>query len=320
MVRKWMCFSLRQSLRLMGVLALIGSSTTAVANNVSVRVEANEILVRGDAAANEIVVSQNANGNLVVTGSNGTRVNGGNSFTSSRRFVHVEILMGPGDDIVRLQTLNIPGDLGIYLGPGNNQVIGNSTSSSVGRSLDIYGGNQRDTVSLANWAVVGSIDIDLFNGPSTVNVESSMVGGSLDVYGGDQADSVTLTDLSVVLDIDVESFGGRDVTSINGTEARALDIVAGGGNDSIALSEILLSTDLEILSGGGDDIVVIEAVSAERDVEVLLGAGNDSLSATGLTAFRDLFLNGQAGNQDTLFDAGIQGFLETAISGFEISN
>ena len=315
-----MWFALSQSSRWIAILAVIGGSTSAMANNVTVRTEANEIIVRGDAASNDISVSQNANGNLVVTGNNGTRVNGRSSFTSSRRFVHVEILMGSGDDIVRLQTLNVPGDLGVYLGPGNNEVIGTSMGNIVGRSLDIYGGNQRDSVSLANWAVVGSIDIDLFNGPSVVSVESSIVGGSLDVYGGDEADSVTLTDVSVELDIDVESFGARDVINVSASDARALDIVAGSGSDSIDVSDVSLRTDLEILSGSGNDTVTVQTVSAERDVDVLLGSGNDLLSATNLIAFRDLLLNGQAGNQDTLLEGGVEGFRETEIFGFEIRN
>lgn len=293
-------------------------ATTAFANNVSVRVEANTFILRGDAAANEVVISQNANGNLVVSGRNGTRVNGRNSFTSARSFNHVEVFMGAGDDKVQMQSINVPGNLEINLGSGNNRLLGDSASGVVGGNFCVYGGNQRDEVYMNSWAIAGNADIDLFNGISVVNIQSTGVGGFLDVYGGDQTDTVTLSGLIVGRDIDVESYAAQDVVNIVDTSARSLDLLMGGGNDRIELREVSLTVDLDVISGGGDDSVAIEVVTAERDVDVLLGGGNDLLAVSSLTAFRELLLNGQAGNQDTLLDGGFEGLLESTVIGFEI--
>jgi hypothetical protein len=255
---------------------------------------------------------------LVVSGRRGTLVNGRTSFTSTRRFTHIDMFMGAGDDTVRFQSINVPGNLEISLGSGNNRIFGNSTSSVVGGNFSVYGGNQRDEVNLDSWDIVGNADIDLFNGPSVVNIQSSGVGGFLDIYGGDQPDIVTLANLMIGLDIDVESYAGRDVVTISATDARTLDLITGGGNDQIDLSELGLTLDLDVISGGGDDAVTIEVVTVARDVDVLLGAGNDLLAVASLTAFRELSFDGQAGTQDTLVDGGFEGNLETEVIGFEI--
>ncbi len=306
-------------------LLAVGASTgafpafgSAAANDVSVRVVGSEVLVQGDAGPNQVIVRQAANGSLTIFGRGGTLVNGSSAVTISSAVNSLEMRMGAGDDRVVLQNLSLPGDLDIYLGAGNNRVAGQSGNNIVGCSVDIYGGDQRDIVTLANWTVGGDLDIDLFNGSSQVNVQNSTIGRSLGVYGGNQADRVTLGELSVGIDVDVETFSSRDIVNISAVGARSLDVLTGNGVDEVMLSNLVLSTDLDVLTGNGDDSVAIDAVLAERDVDVLLGAGNDVLVVAGLTAFRELLLNGQLGEEDTLIASGLEGGEEISILGFEI--
>ena len=296
--------------------AAIGGDSMASANNVTARVSRGVLVVRGDGAANHIIVRQNGNGGLVIAGQRGTLVNQRSSFSVARPPAHVEISLGSGNDSVRLENMNVRGDLDVYLGSGNNSVVGDTGNSFVGGDFDIYGGNQRDTVNLKNWTVAGSVDVELFGGVSSVQLDSVSAGASIDVYGGAQADTILLTSVAALEGISVETFGGADIATIVGGSANSMEIYAGDGNNQIDVSDVEVGEDVDIITGRDVDTVVVENVTAERDIEILLGAGNDFLTAIDVTAFVELFIDGGAGS-DTRIDGGLEGFGERVIRGFE---
>ena len=173
-----------------------------MAGNVTVNVEWNEVIVRGDSKANQIEVFQLDNGAYRISGLNGTTVNG-KSFvdrTSSDR--DLRIFMGAGDDKVILgnnfsRAAMIVEDLEIDMGTGlDGLAVANVKHTDNQPMLLRMGGaeNERDIVSVQKVTSTNGIKIETGGGNDGVEVIKTSVKGKLDVNLGAGNDDLWLVD------------------------------------------------------------------------------------------------------------------------------
>ncbi len=127
MVQNWIGKA-RKSLTMVVFSAAVCGSTTAYANSVSVRANGNTLILRGDAAAKRSCHQSECErelGCFWASRNTSQRQDFVHEHTAFHSHRHVH---GSGDDTVRFESINVPGNLEISLGSGNNRIFGNSTS------------------------------------------------------------------------------------------------------------------------------------------------------------------------------------------------
>lgn len=129
------------------------------------------IAVTGDGRDNQFTVSQQDNGTIVVTGEEGTTINGEAQQTFGYGAVNrLRVDGGGGDDRVALDGVNLPQDVAVLGGDGNDQL----TLSQVG---------------------AGSLLVDAGAGDDAANLIAVQVSGTAVFVGGAGTDVLRTNDV-----------------------------------------------------------------------------------------------------------------------------
>ena len=210
-----------------------------LAGNVTVVVDGDDVLIRGDGSANSVQVSFSETGELVVEGGDGTVITGGDTGV---QVSNLTIRLGGGDD-----TLTIDSDplSGIR---GNLTVIGNAGD---------------DAITLRG-AVEGTTEIRTGGGHDSVFAERFFPKDEVFIGTSCGDDSVNLLLVeATTTDVSVFMRGGQDSVDIESSNFRQLDVSTGGGDD-----------DVTIAVNGVD---IPQQVSMGLASTIHLGAGHDQL-------------------------------------------
>jgi hypothetical protein len=221
----------------------------------------------------EIAVSD-ISGDTTVIGSNGNDtlyldslfLSGGLSFYG-----------GSGDDTVDayfVEEYNAPSPIALqFFGGSDNDSI--SLTSTFNGSTTLDGGGGDDVLISSEPTNSGDVIIEGGTGSDTVQVDMGTISGDLAIHVRDGvagvADPITISNMVVSGSTSARgSVGNQQVAIDNSTLAR-LDVVLGGGDDSIVVSDTTLAiTNLK--GGSGADLVDLSG-NTINDVMLIDGGG-----------------------------------------------
>jgi len=231
--------------------------------NVMVSVVAGDLKVVGDSAANQITVSfDQATTSWTVAGIPGsnTRVNG-QAFVTVRGVTNsVWIQMGLGNDVVKLLSFQVPNELHVELGPGNDVFEAgiNGGNHVVNGTTWLEGQDGADVLSVANTRIRGNLWVKLGAGNDSFQMNASQVDAYFRLDGDDGDDNVLLTNLAVA----------------------NLLLRFQSGNDSLEAQNVIVGGSLDVYMMSGDDrAVLVNCRAAEAYLNG--GIGTDSLALSG---------------------------------------
>ena len=263
------------------------------AGNINALLVSGSLTLTGDALANSVTLSQPGAGQLTLTPDATTSISGGPAgaaVTFANITGSVTLNMGAGDDSVIFdwpQTINLPLDLTINGGAGNN-TINNvngtaATSVNVFRNLRITNGAGNDSTALGNLNAGGSITINNGDGDSTTQIHgigatANVVGGSLAITNGRGFDFNEIFRTNV----------GKNLTINNGFG----NATTGDGTDTTFGTFGAGVSALQLTIGGSATVTNLSGkVDQERLADVDVG-GNILFSAGSGTSAR--FVLGQS--------------------------
>jgi hypothetical protein len=292
-------------------------SRQLMAGNVAVSVTAaGDLLVQGDTAGNDIAIFQSVTqgqadpGRFFVGGLNGTTINGSASGSYFEGVNHDMVInLGEGSDHVNLGDgvsdfhFNVPNDLRINMGSGNNGVAINGIT--VRDDATITAGSGLDTVDVhgARIGVAGGVDgglndftISTGNGTDVVRMRNFFARHNLNINAGG------LTDL------------GRDLVDLAiGDVGNDINISTGGGRDRV-LTDTVGANHLNVNTGADIDTVGIRNTNPVQ-LNVNLGAGSDTLGISDTFGDRAQYLGGDG--VDRVLEHNVHFDHGQTLSGFE---
>jgi hypothetical protein len=225
---------------------LIADSTTLTGVNDDIQIK----LDKSAGADNTVTLNLGTQNVDQITANLG---NGTNSFTATGgNAASLNYQGGTGADTVTLNT-PISGNANVKLGNGANSL---TVNSNIG-GLEVRGGNNADTVTLASGATVANrVFAELGAGDNSFTLNGS-VSGNLAVQGGAGADTVTLADLSSVgKSANLALGGGTNIATVAGTVGGSLHYSGLAGNDTLTIADTAKITDNVFASlGAGNNIV-----------------------------------------------------------------
>ena len=290
------------------------SLETAIANNVSVRVVRNNVVVTGDANANSLIVTQPSATSVLIRGTLGTQVNGKDRLVvNGIKLNELVIRMDAGNDRVVLSGLEA-NEVLVDLGAGTDRLLSNNSPCVISRELEVFGRAGTDIVRLSNWEI-GECSIHGNSGALNLRI-NGMVANHLEVKGDRSRDIVRLLDSTIAGEIDFQTAGGSDVVFIDGVTSKFTEILAGGGNDRVDVIDSTIFLDLEVNVGGGSDAIDLESSEVGRELEVTAGVGNDDLVVMDVVVDLNAELIGGSG-RDSLENTGLIVGGELEVVGFE---
>lgn len=173
-----------------------------MAGNVTVTLEANEVIVRGDGQSNQVEVFQLDNGAYRISGLNGTTVNGRGFADRNSSDRDLRIFMGGGDDLVFLgnnlaRRAMVMEDLQIDMGTGKDGLaIANVQTTDNQFATVRMGGseNEADILAVHRSTFKTGLSFDMGGGDDQVEFVKTTVNGKLEGRLGAGKDSITLAD------------------------------------------------------------------------------------------------------------------------------
>lgn len=286
-----------------------------MAGDVWADVVRGHLIIQGDAADNQIaVVSGDAPGKVVIVGLEGTHVrlrsdappappaDGANPPAVSSVTVEgvrrdVIVRMDAGDDLVRIDKLQVRGDLSISLGEGRDTLLAGlpapaarsgsparidlrrppTAAVGVGGTLRVRGGEGDDVVRIAGAGIGGSLVVAADEGDDRVVVGlPPEPRGTQNIETIDDPPSIPPAPPAVTVRhaVKIRLGEGNDQFRLGGLVAKSVEVAAGAGDDLIALSRLSAAAYLEVKGDEGHDAVVLSGVRAGV-AAIDLGAGND---------------------------------------------
>jgi hypothetical protein len=349
-------FSLLFSIALLGFLVL---SPSTVFGDVDVNVTGSNIAVTGTPAAESLQLEQVGDGNVFVTGLDGTTVNGELSFDTGLGPGEVNDIsfdmkggndlvdiqfgdhgitgdfqanMGPGDDTLALQCLEIAGNANTVMGGGNDifdcvntNVSGNLVhSSGAGNDINQIGFSSATEFNPVN--VVGDCTIRCAGGDDVTSYDpaTTVIGKITQACGG--GSDTLYFDGNALGDMDYNAggagdtgfFGNFDICQVAGE----LTIRSGGGGDTLNFgltNPVVCGAQVDYLGGHGRDTVNIGEFAVFLDaITASMGRGNDTLNSADDTQYTvPGVLNGGTGTDDVNPDPDVLTELGFAVTNFE---
>ena len=268
--------------------------------NVQAALAGGTLTITGDSLSNEVAVEQTSEG-LRVKGLKGTRVNG--AINGAVTFANptqtniqlkgggdrltlggyqggsVSVVMGSGNDQVTLAGINVPGDLVIDLGAGNDGLA----------------------------AILGGVS----------NTTPNIVDGNVNFLGGAGNDRLIVNSLSNDGNLTLDSGAGNDVVLLGegGTDGTS-SILLGTGNDIMAIGNRTSRGIFTLDAGAGDDLLGISGSQFAESATFNMGAGKDALLSQNNLFQINLTRAGGTGI-DTLFSSSDSIVGNNQVTGFE---
>jgi hypothetical protein len=266
------------------VLALAGVSLLTVprlAAEGDVRAfldSAGTLVVEGDTLANDILVGRTgSNGEFFVRGLGTTTVNGAPEAILVADSVRIS--MRRGNDRVRVDG-NIPGDVRVDGGPGDDQL------------------------DLGDPSIAGSATLIGGSGNDRFGIEGTLVQQALRIRGGPGDDVVDLFFATVLQELVIETSDGNDLVLLRRVDSGALSVVTGRHSDEVRIEDVGVAVDARIASGPSADMVTLgPGFVVGGALDVALSTGDDLLEIEGTEVTGPVVLNGGFG-ADFLDDGG----------------
>ncbi len=235
--------------------------------------------IRGDDRANAIEVFRDGNDLVVKSAAATTTVNGQSEFRVTNAigaFLRLRIKMRRGDDVVKIEGLQIGGKAKINMGKGNDTLSIQDTD--IATKLKIKSGMQNNTIGLDDVTIGGSAKISTSKGNDTIAIEDTTIAGNLKI----------------------KMRGGNDVVEIDDLEIRKkAKIDMGKGDDTIVIEGTRIYGNLKMKSKSGDDVFVVSKSVVDGKTKVKMSRGNNTF----LVLDSDLFgkVNVKTSKGDDLF-------------------
>lgn len=169
-------------------------------------------------------------------------------FASGAIFDRLKIECSAGVDLIGTYTPAAPtihGEFRCKLGGGED--FFDFEGAVIGGKVSIRGGDDADSVSLANCSLDAAVKLDLRDGANQALVATSHVSGDLTIRGGDGADLASVTMTTVVDDLKVST---------------------GDAIDTIELKQSAVGDDAVVKTGKGEDVVTEQDLSVGGDKHV----------------------------------------------------
>ena len=269
----------RQNARCSRRLAMESLETRQMmTGNVLVSVSAGNLVVSGDSGGNELRIIQSLQngapiaGRFFITGQNGTTINGqsvGQFFqnvsgdlrinlnggndrltlgdgVSNSRFIaprDLQVDMGDGNDVVRLDRVSVRDDARLVTGAGSDSVfvkgtIGGLAGVDFGQNdLTIDTGDRADNISLENVFVRHNLNVNTGSDDFTdfVDMHFMNIGNDTDVRTGGGGDIVRISDVGFNDDLTIDTGAGNDSVSIDRCQVDELFLSLGTDSDALTL-------------------------------------------------------------------------------------
>ena len=219
-----------------------------LAGNVAVALSGGNLNITGDDSANIIAVQQNANGSWQITGA-ATQVNGSTKPLAVTGVTgSVTINLNGGNDVLTMVAGKVPGHLTILGGAGSDATT--LTNLQIGTFLHFEGNAGNDTLAINN-----------------VHVSDPTFAFFSTIDMGDGNDVVALNNF-IDQDVEVTLGNGNDVLAISnatylGGPFQRLRINAGGGTDSVALTNVATGPLFVDMGPGNLDSLALVKVTAD---------------------------------------------------------
>ena len=202
-------------------------SRLMLSGDVTVSVVAGSLRIKGDAADNDITIT-GGGGTFIISGNNGTTVNEGKGpgkFGGVTRDIRVWFY--EGNDVLKLDGVDVPRDLKVYGGNGDNEV--DIDPSSIGRDVIIRNKEGMDTTTIDDSSVGRHVKIYNKTGGSKVELKSdATVGGNLSISNWEGDDEFKMSGSSTDVAGKV-TINNRD----GGSKQEIKDGASIGGNVSV---------------------------------------------------------------------------------------
>ena len=334
-----------------------------MAGNVTVSQSGADLIIQGDNSDNSLeVIGTGVAGQFVVVGepsvAGGTAINGvvNGAQTFNGVTNDITIKLAGGDDFLIVNNVATGRDLNIDMGDGANEMQlgdGGAGSLGTGRDLNINAAGQldlqEDRVFLQrdqNISITGGFNDSVFitsgsnrdlnvhtnGGNDVVNINLLTNRRNLLIDTGSDNDLISMIQTAVSGDATFQhgnnglGFFALDTNNF----AKTVTVKTGGGNDTVQITNSLISGTTSVTTGGGDDVVLIDdTVAATVNIDtgngadgvttessrinsatITLGSGNDGMIALNNAVGSQASVDGGSGF-DTIEAAGNLGRVKT---------
>lgn len=319
----WMRRGMRWGTLAMGLLLTSVSAGAAQAGNVSAKISGGSLFLYGDRTDNTVLIESNASGQIrVVGGVSGsgevTTVNGSNAPVDLQGWNNgIYAYLYEGNDSVTLLSGNVLGAVHLDLGAGEDdvvlgtsapelseaslieailsgllpvdpEVIAESGSLQLQRTLVVLGVQGNDQVTISNTLVRGRTTLDLGGGNDNVFVGTVSDTSTTDfqdylvIVPGSGQDAVLVNSVSVARDLLIDDPSDAADIGVFDTEVgQNLFVFSSLGADNISINNVLVASLAKVIAKEGDDYVSINNLMANR-MELFLGIGNDLFEGSGI--------------------------------------
>lgn len=254
-------------------------SKDLLAGDVMVSVVGGHLLVQGDAEANQIAVSSGAEpGSYLIAGRDGTTVSMADGSASGDQLTvegvrgNVRIVLGEGDDAVRINDAMFRRNVTIAMGAGDDRVLIGVPAPDDGAAE----AETSDEAPGAHVAIRGALTILTDGGEDVVRVGDATVGQVLSVATGADADRVVL--------------GAEPPTTPEAAVAASTD-----DGDAGQAPHLLRAGGISVLLGDGDDAARLHDVGARYGASIVGGPGSDNITLSHVDAGLSLLVHGGRG-------------------------
>lgn len=230
----------------------------------------------------------------------------------------VRVQGGEGRDMIFLNTARVAGNVNIDGGNGNDDV--GLSQSEVGGGLTLTGGAGTEFYTLNDTRIGRAANINLGAEADTFNFDSTEFVASLTVDGGEGNNHFLTTRSNIRGALSLRCRGGLDtwdfqefvvgsnvtvdlgagddrVASHDASTFRGnVNLMMGGGNDTVQLLRIEAGGNVALNLGGGDDTVVMSQGNLAKSLNIQAGEGRNIVMLDNTTRVQStLVMNGGGG-------------------------
>ncbi|MCW5889445.1 MAG: hypothetical protein KIT14_02730 [bacterium] len=240
--------------RAFALLSAIGACSAHAAGNVTALVFGGSLRVTGDVIDNAIRIGPGANPDeFELEGLNGTTVNGLVVTTVAGVVRNVKIDLSAGSDELYIEDVLIPRKLEILTGPGADVV--DLTDCEVGDTTRIATGSDDDKVVLSTDVFQGRLIVQTDAGDDSISIDLVTAADRVRIANGQGDDDVTIGGSSEFRSkVRVQAIAGNDTISIDDALFGApAQFTFAGGDDGATFTNATFASRVLVNGGAGID-------------------------------------------------------------------
>jgi len=235
----------------------------APSGGIEVIVSGGSLKITGDAGNNDFEIEPRlaAGEYSIISGGDATLINGhAGPVVVSGVTKDVNIKLGDGDDSVLFDGINLPGNVKVDAGKGN------------------------DAFEIAFGSVAGNLGISMGDGNGDIDIGNCTIGGKVDIKGATGDDSVSLDIVTVNKGLSIMTGNGNLDASITDTSISTpgngydLKIVNGSGNVELNVDHVFVSRNFSHGQGPGHMSASFQDMMVQGNTQLKSGEGNDTVT------------------------------------------